>query len=56
MKNALLNVAAFGVIALAVSSPVYASSFAAPEPEVAGGLAAMALLGIGAAALRRFKR
>ena len=55
MKYALFNVATFGVIALAVTAPAYAN-VAAPEPEVAGGLVAIALLGIGAAALRRFKR
>lgn len=55
MKNILLNVTAFGVVALGVSAPAYAVSIA-PEPEVAGGLAAMALLGLGVVAIRRFKR
>lgn len=56
MKNMLLNVTAFGVIALAVSSPAYAIIRPSPEPDVAGGLVAMALMGLGVAAIRRFKR
>ncbi len=56
MKNLTINALALGVLALAVSSPAYAISIAAPEPDVAGGLAGMALLGLGVAAIRRFKR
>ena len=39
MNNLILKVTAFGVAALAVTTPAYAISLvAAPEPEVAGGL------------------
>ena len=56
MKNLLIKGLTFGVLVLAASSPVYATTSIAPEPDVAGGLAGMVLLGLGVAAIRRFKR
>jgi hypothetical protein len=53
MRQHLLSIASFGLIAAFAAAPAYAGITATPEPEVAGGLIALGVLGVGYRLLRR---
>ncbi len=58
MHNRLVSLLGFAVIAATAATPAMAGmSLPVPEPEVAGGLMALAAMGVGYRVLRnRFKR
>ena len=58
MRKHMPSLLGFAVIAASAASPAFAGiSSPVPEPEVAGGLMALAALGVGYRVLRnRFKR
>jgi hypothetical protein len=58
MRQCTASLLGFAVIAVSAASPALAGiSAPVPEPEVAGGLMALAALGVGYRVLRnRFKR
>ncbi len=53
MRRHLVSIASFGFIVAAAAAPAYAGIVATPEPEVAGGLVALGVLGVGYRMLRR---
>jgi small neutral amino acid transporter SnatA (MarC family) len=58
MRKHIVSALGFAVIAASAASPAFAGlSASVPEPEVAGGLMALAAMGVGYRVLRnRFKR
>jgi hypothetical protein len=53
MRQKLVSIASFGAIAALAAAPAYAGIAPVPEPEVAGGLIALGVLGVGYRMLRR---
>ena len=53
MRRQLVSIASFGFIAAMAAAPAYAGFGPVPEPEVAGGLVALGMLGVGYRMLRR---
>ncbi len=53
MRKAIGSNLGFGLAALLTTTPAWAGALPVPEPEVAGGLLAVGLLGMGYRLLRR---
>ncbi len=53
MRRTAFDIVGFSFVAALAASPALAGTVATPEPEVAGGLIAMGMLGLGYRLLRR---
>ena len=53
MHKFTFSIAGFSFIAALAASPAFAGAAVVPEPEVAGGLLALGMLGVGYRLLRR---
>ncbi len=53
MRKAIASNLGFGLAALLTTTPAWAGSVPVPAPEVAGGILAVGLLGMGYRLLRR---
>lgn len=53
MHKSAFNIVGFAFVAALAATPAFAGAIATPEPEVAGGLIAVGLLGLGYRMLRR---